>query len=221
MINFAVRRLKKREFCISDDIKNIDLFKLLISYSLDFIRGIVRLRKPVLLGKGVILRGKSKLVIADGVTIGRYAVLDGIGQNGIVIGQGSSIGAYSHIKVSGSWLALGVGIQLGKNVGIGEFSHLGGAGGVSIGDDTIVGSYFSVHPEDHCFADTSCLIREQGVTHQGIRIGRNCWIGAKVTILDGAEIGDGCVIAAGAVVKGHFPANCVLGGVPARVIRSR
>lgn len=91
------------------------------------------------------------------------------------------------------------GIRIGKNVGIGEFSHIGGAGGVSIGDDTIIGSYFSVHPEEHIYADPQRLIREQGVTHKGIEIGSGCWIGAKVTILDGAKIGNGCVVAAGAL----------------------
>ena len=64
-------------------------------------------------------------------------------------------------------------------------------------------------------------IRLQGVSHKGITIGRNCWIGAKATFLDGAEIGDGCIVAAGAVVRGTFPENVVIGGVPARILKTR
>jgi acetyltransferase-like isoleucine patch superfamily enzyme len=66
------------------------------------------------------------------------------------------------------------------------------------------------------------LIRLQGVEHRGIIVGKNCWIGAKATILDGAVIQDGCVIAAGAVVKaGSYQANGIYGGVPAKLIRYR
>ena len=65
------------------------------------------------------------------------------------------------------------------------------------------------------------MIRLQGTERKGITIGRNCWIGAKVTILDGVTIGENCVIAAGAVVTKSMPANAVIGGMPARVIRYR
>ena len=78
-----------------------------------------------------------------------------------------------------------------------------------------------MHSENHVFSDADKTIREQGVSHKGIKIGSNCWIGAKVTILDGAVVGDGCVIAAGAVVRGTFPENCVIGGVPARILKFR
>ena len=112
-------------------------------------------------------------------------------------------------------------IKIGKNVGIGEFAHLGGAGGLSIGDDCIIGPYLSCHPENHRFLDNQELIRLQGTQRKGISIGKNCWIGAKVTILDGVKIGNNCVIAAGAVINKDMPDNAVIGGVPARVIRSR
>ena len=63
-------------------------------------------------------------------------------------------------------------------------------------------------------------IQKQGVTRKGIIIGNDCWIGAKATILDGANIGDGCVVAAGAVVRGNFPPYSVIAGVPAKIIKS-
>ncbi|PKG73141.1 acetyltransferase [Shewanella sp. GutCb] len=158
---------------------------------------------------------------SKGVSIGRCCTVDAIGNDGIVFGTATSIGAFSLVKVSGSFVALGKGIVFGDNVGIGEFAHIGGAGGVEIGDDTIIGSYFSVHPENHIFDDTSMPIRLQGVTHQGISVGKGCWIGAKVTLLDGTKVGNGCVVAAGAVVKGEFPDNCIIGGVPAKILKKR
>lgn len=65
------------------------------------------------------------------------------------------------------------------------------------------------------------MIRKQGVTHKGIKIGNNCWIGSGVVFLDGAVVGDGCVIAANAVVGKTFSDNIIIGGVPAAVIRKR
>ena len=51
-------------------------------------------------------------------------------------------------------------------------------------------------------------------------IADNVWIGERVTILKGTRIGENSVVAAGAVVSGEFPANVVIGGVPAKVIRN-
>ena len=93
-------------------------------------------------------------------------------------------------------------------------------GGIQIGNDVIAGSYISFHSENHVFDDTSLLIREQGVTSKGIQIGNNVWIGAKATFLDGAIVGNNSVVAAGAVVNGIFPDNVVLGGVPAKIIKT-
>ena len=110
-------------------------------------------------------------------------------------------------------------IRIGDNVGIGEYAHIGGAAEVTIGDNTITGSYLSIHPENHIFSDISLSIRLQGVTRQGVHIGSNCWIGAKASFLDGSEIGDGCVVAAGAVVTKKFGRHLLIGGVPARVLK--
>lgn len=78
----------------------------------------------------------------------------------------------------------------------------------------------SVHPENHNYADKSKLIREQGVSRIGIKIGNDCWIGAKVTILDGVNLGDKCVVAAGSIVTKSFPNNSLIGGIPARLLKN-
>ena len=110
-------------------------------------------------------------------------------------------------------------IKFAGNISIGDYSYID-AGGISIGDDTIFGNYVSLHAENHNFNDTNIPIRLQGVNRVGINIGKNCWIGAKSTILDGVQIGNNTIVAAGAVVvAGKFPDNVILGGVPAKVIR--
>ncbi|MDF2181411.1 acyltransferase [Neptuniibacter sp. CAU 1671] len=156
-----------------------------------------------------------------GVEIGMFCQVDCLSKSGLVVGHSSKIGDFSLIRVSGSLSDLGNSIRIGDNVGIGDFAHIGGAGGVFIGDNTITGSYLSIHPENHHFDDSQIPIRLQGVSRKGIRIGCDCWIGAKVTFLDGSVIGDGCVVAAGAVVTGQFGNNLVLAGVPAKVVRAR
>ena len=83
-----------------------------------------------------------------------------------------------------------------------------------------MGSYISFHSENHNFNDLQKPIREQGVTSKGIKLGNNIWVGAKVTFLDGCEIGNNCVIAAGSVVKGKFLNNLVIGGVPAKGLKN-
>ena len=140
----------------------------------------------------------------------------------INIGNNVSVQKRCVIECTGSLSKVGKGLVLGNNVGIGANSFLGCAGGISIGDDTITGNFVSFHSENHNHIDISKPIRLQGVSRLGITIGKNCWIGAKVTILDGSNIADGCVIAAGAVVTGgNYKANSIYAGVPAKYLSSR
>ncbi|MEN7549949.1 acyltransferase [Rapidithrix thailandica] len=153
--------------------------------------------------------------------LGKGVYISALGKKGVVFGDNVGIGSYSRIVVSTSLNHLGEFIKIGNNVGIGEYAYLGGAGGLEIGDDCIIGQYLSCHPENHNFGDPESLIRQQGVSRQGIKVGANCWVGSKVTILDGVTIGEGSVIAAGAIVTKSFPANSIIGGIPAKLIKRR
>jgi acetyltransferase-like isoleucine patch superfamily enzyme len=177
--------------------------------------------KGMQLGKGTSFYYISKITWGKFLRIGNHVSVVALGKNGIEFGNSVSIGSFSNIVVSTSLNNLGAQIKVGNNVGIGEFAYLGGAGALSIGDECIVGQYFSCHPENHNFKDLSQSIRHQGVSRKGIHIGKNCWIGAKVTILDGVNIGDGCVIAAGSIVNKSFPSNSIIAGVPAQLINQR
>ena len=64
-------------------------------------------------------------------------------------------------------------------------------------------------------------IKDQGLVKSPVRIGDDVWIGTKVTVLRGTDIGSGSVVAAGAVARAAYPERSVIGGVPARVLRSR
>ncbi len=181
------------------------------------------LRNPrfLFLGRRVRLQHLNKIRFGSRVRLEEGVCFSGFGTDFIQLGNQVRIGAYSRLIICTSPRELGKGIKIGNNVGIGEFAYLGGAGGLEIGADCIIGQYFSCHPENHDFIDPILPIRQQGVSRQGITIEQNCWIGAKVTVLDGVRIGQGSVIAAGAVVTKDIPPFSIAGGVPARVIRSR
>jgi len=175
----------------------------------------------IFVGAGVELRNAGHIKFGKGVTLGRDVLIDGLSRDGVEIGHGVNIGAYSMIEASGTIKDIGRGIKIGDNSGIGAFSFIGGAGGVTIGSDVIMGQWVSFHPENHNFESLDLPIRQQGVNRQGIVVEDDCWIGAKVTFLDGAHVGKGCVIAAGAVVRGVIPPYSIAGGIPAKVIKSR
>lgn len=178
-------------------------------------------KKPQLIffGRNVQLFNARNMQFGKWVQLEDNVYLSALGKKPLQFGNNVKIGAYSRVITSTSFNDVGQGIIIGDNVGLGEFAYLGGAGGLEIGADCIIGQYLSCHPENHNYADLSQLIRLQGTTRQGIKIGKNCWIGSKVTILDGVTIGDNCVIAAGAVVTKSMPNNVIIGGVPAKVLK--
>lgn len=218
-------RLRNPDFHFDPQLTSAMLLSLVGDKGKAVIRGMLKnprhWRSGLMLGRRVRLLNRQNMHLGKWVKIEDYSYLNALGLGQLRIGNNSSIGAFSRVIISTSFNNIGKHIHIGDNVGIGEYAYLGGGGGLDIGDNCIVGQYLSCHPENHNFADLDLEIRHQGVSRQGIKVGKNCWIGSKVTITDGVEVGDNCVIAAGAVVTKSMPANALIGGVPAKVLKMR
>lgn len=185
---------------------------------------IVRLRLPrrLAMDRGARLRGIDNIEFRGWAKIGANALLDARYCDRVVLGRGFSIGDHSVLRCSGSPLFHCPGVIIGDNVTFGPYCNIGGGYGLSIGDDNIFGPYVSIHPETHVVSDIRRPIRQQGVAGKGIVIGADNWFGAKATILDGAIIGSGNIIAAAAVVTTRdYGSLHILAGIPARELGKR
>jgi len=106
---------------------------------------------------------------------------------------------------------------------IGDYTRIGLhntiIGPVTIGNHVNLAQGITVTALNHNFDDTDQRIDEQGVSTKAVTIGDDVWIGANAVILPGVTIGRHAVVAAGAVVTKDVPDYCVVGGVPAKIIR--
>lgn len=186
-----------------------------------FSLGYKNISSTVFLGKKVKIMEKRHLSIGDKTKIQDEVYIDALSRKGVVIGNYVVIGRNSRIECTGGLQSIGKGVKIGNRTTFGNDCMFGAAGGIEIGDDVVAGQFIRFHSENHNYSNTTKLIREQGVTHKGIRIGNNCWIGSGAIFLDGAQLGNGCVVGANAVVTKQFPDNVVIAGVPARVIAVR
>ncbi len=108
-------------------------------------------------------------------------------------------------------------IRIGRNVFINQNCTMYDLGGIDIGDDVMIGPNVSLITSGHPIEPSR---RRDGVTASPIVIGKNVWIAAGATIIGGVTVGENAVVAAGAVVTRDIPANTLVAGNPARVIRS-
>nr|WP_294871439.1 acyltransferase [uncultured Pedobacter sp.] len=161
------------------------------------------------------LTAGKNLILEDGVSI------NALSEQGIILGDHVSIARNSILFCTGIIAQKGTGITIGDRTGISARAYFAGQGGITIGNDVIMGPNVQVFSENHAFSDPNLTIKEQGVVKDPVVIGNNCWIGGGATILAGVHIGDGCVIAAGSVVTKSVAANSIVAGVPAKVIKSR
>ena len=106
-------------------------------------------------------------------------------------------------------------IQIGKKVFINHACTCLDMGGITIEDDVLIGPKVNLVTENHPIdpANRKALICKP------IVIKRNAWIGAAATIMPGVTIGENSIVAAGAVVSKDVPANTIVAGVPAKVLK--
>jgi acetyltransferase-like isoleucine patch superfamily enzyme len=147
--------------------------------------------------------------VCPGVTleIGKDATLH--------LGRWSWIGHGTKIRVHEGEASIGAKSVLGQECTISAFQH------VSIGRECIIADRVMLIDFDHGVVEQERPIRLQGIYKRDVDVGHNCWVGYGACILRGATIGDNAIVGTSTVVTKTVPANAVVGGVPARVLRMR
>lgn len=107
-------------------------------------------------------------------------------------------------------------IQIGKNVFINHACSFLDMGGITIEDDVLIGPKVNLITENHPVEPANRKV----LVVKPIVIKRNAWISAGATILPGVTVGENSVVAAGAVVAKDVPANTVVGGIPAKILKT-
>lgn len=108
-------------------------------------------------------------------------------------------------------------IRVGQNVFVNQNCTFYDLGGLDIGDDVMIGPNVSIITASHPLDPAQ---RRAATIGKPIAIERNVWIAAGATIIGGVTVGENSVVAAGSVVTKDIPANTLVGGNPARIIRS-
>jgi acetyltransferase-like isoleucine patch superfamily enzyme len=141
------------------------------------------------------------------IEIGRRATLR--------IGRWAWIGHGCKLRVHEGEVSIGAKTVMGQECTVSAFQH------VSIGRECIVADRVMLIDFDHGVTEVERPIRLQGIYKRDVNVGHNVWIGYGACVLRGVSIGDGAIVGTSAVVTHDFPANAVLAGVPARLLRMR
>lgn len=137
----------------------------------------------------------------------------------IEIGPRTMVDSFVKIKPAGGSGEVIIGADCAINSGTVIYT----GNGVRMGDAVLIAANCTLAPTNHAFGDRERRIRDQGFlpSKGGILIEDDVWLGANVVVLDGAVIGKGCVVAAGAVVRGRLEPYGVYAGAPARRVGER
>jgi acetyltransferase-like isoleucine patch superfamily enzyme len=136
-------------------------------------------------------------------------------QASVALGRWSWLGHGCKIRVHEGELSIGAKSVLGQECTISAYQH------ISIGRECIIADRVMMIDFDHGMVEVERPIREQGIYKRNVDIGHNVWIGYGACLLRGVRVGDNSVIGTSAVVTADVPANAVVGGIPAKIIRMR
>lgn len=110
-------------------------------------------------------------------------------------------------------------LSLGKGVGIGNNNQIVSHHKIEIGENTIIGPNVMIFDHNHQF-DSETGVKHKSFDIGEIVIGKNCWLGATCVILKNVHIGNNVIVAAGSVVTKDVPDGVIVGGIPAKIIKS-
>jgi acetyltransferase-like isoleucine patch superfamily enzyme len=132
----------------------------------------------------------------------------------LTFGSDCTVSSFTKIKASAGPL------KVGSRCGFGTGCFLSsGEGELVIGNNLVCGPNVVIMATSYRFVRLGVHLHDQEITSKGTRIGNNVWIGAGAVILDGADIGDDCVVGANSLVSRRFPAGSILQGNPAKPMR--
>jgi acetyltransferase-like isoleucine patch superfamily enzyme len=176
-----------------------------------------RFGRGAVIGRGVLLRYPSRIAIGDSALIDDLCVLDARGSvEGVAIGEGALVSRETVLSCKEGAISVGARANLGWGCVVSS------VGGVVIGHAALLAGGCYVGGGRYHLGDRGRSIAEQGSYSRGpVTIGPGSWIGARAVILDGVQVGEGAVVAAGAVVTDDVAAFTIVGGVPARTLRAR
>ena len=158
-------------------------------------------------GAGCSSTGSPSSARAAGSRSGPNAVLE--------LGRWSWLGHGCKIRCHEGRVAIGAKSVMGQECTISAYQR------VSIGRECVIADRVMLIDFDHGTVEVDRPIRLQGIYKRDVRVGHNVWIGYGACILRGVTVGDNAIIGTNAVVTKDVPANAVVGGVPARVLRMR
>lgn len=182
-------------------------------------RLILKMAGVAAIENGVRLRFASNIRLGPRVYLDQSVYIHAC-PNGVTIGDDTLVmhGAILHVYNFRGMKQSG--IRIGKNSLIGEYNVIRGQGGVTIGDRVYTSPFVQIVSVNHVFDDPNQPFIDQGITAEGIIIEDDVWIGSGAVITDGVRIGKGAVVAGGAVVTKDVEPHTIVGGVPAKVIRT-
>lgn len=144
------------------------------------------------------IRGKKNIDFGTGLTTGYNCRIEAYNKNSLKFGMNIQINDYVHI-------AAGYSIVIGDDTLIASRVYI---------SDIVHGNYIGVN-QDSPYQ----IPGKRNLSYKPVYIGKNVWIGEGVSILPGVVIGDGCIIGANTVVTKNIPENCIVAGIPAKIIK--
>ncbi len=227
VLNNIIHSLGRTNYEIDSSVSLGNILIIVFEKFIQFLRGSflkLFLKKSngfIFLGKNVRIKHKNLISLGATTFIGDYVEINALSKKGIQIGNNVSIHRSTIIDCTGGIRSIGEGLEIGNSVGFSPNCFIQVRGKVTIGDNVIFGPFVKIFSETHNFSEIDIPITSQGETRKGVNIESGVWVGSSAIILDGVTIGENAIIAAGSLVNNDVPANCIVAGIPAKIIKNR